>query len=49
VAIGGIRVKSFVLFGGDASSGLRYAGPSRFPQKWQTNSNNSQARAWVPH
>jgi hypothetical protein len=23
--------------------------PDRFPQKWQTNGNNSQARFWVPH
>jgi hypothetical protein len=49
VAIGGIRVKSFAPFGGDASSGLRYAGPNRFPQKWQTNGNNSQARTPLPH
>jgi hypothetical protein len=39
----------FVPFGGDTSPGLLLAGPDRFPQKWQTNGNNSQARALVPH
>jgi len=31
------------------SPGRLPAGPNRFPQKWQTNGNNSQARVWVPN
>jgi hypothetical protein len=34
---------------GDISPGLRFAGPDRFPQKWQTNGNNSQARIRLRH
>jgi hypothetical protein len=31
------------------SPGRLLAIPNRFPQKWQTNGNNSQARVWVPN
>jgi hypothetical protein len=50
--VGVVRGKKFARlapFGGDTSSGLLLAGPNRFPQKWQTNGNNSQARAGVPN
>jgi hypothetical protein len=32
-----------------AGNSLRKVVQTVFPQKWQTNGNNSQARAWVPN
>jgi len=32
-----------------AGNSLRKVVQTVFPQKWQTNGNNSQAHAWVPH